>query len=271
MSCGPCARPWSEPDPAMFESLSRILLPWLRIPPEPQAPAGAAGSLRVFRAAPNYYRLRVLGWSLKQGMALVGLVVALVLLHGGVADSLVRRNPRFEPMEALILGLEWLGFVGFVIQLPFTYAATRLDYQLRWYLVTDRSLRIRAGIWTVEELTMTFANIQEITVHQGPLQRILGIADLKVRSAGGGAAVQEGHARRETHVAWFHGVENAEAIRDLILDPMRRQRDTGLGDPDGPPPEAGLVPADDLRSAARALLDEARALRASMARSEPGR
>lgn len=253
----------------MFSNFKALILDLLKVPPEPQPPAGAPGSLRVFRAAPNYYRLRLLLWLGSQLSALVGLLVALFFLHGSFGSGILERNPQLQPLAIMIFGLEGIGIITFVVQIPVTYVATRLNYELRWYLVTDRSLRIRTGVWTVEELTMTFANIQEITVHQGPLQRLLKIADLKVRSAGGGGgAGSEGQHTRETHVAYFHGVDNAEAIRDLIVAHLRRQRDTGLGDPDSPAPEElpAVEHADDVLEAARAVLAEARALRGTLTR-----
>src|SRR5690606_27052136 len=45
---------------------SSFVLRALRIPPEPQPPAGAPGSLRVFRAAPAFYRLRLIQWGFRQ-------------------------------------------------------------------------------------------------------------------------------------------------------------------------------------------------------------
>ncbi|HYR27692.1 MAG TPA: PH domain-containing protein, partial [Thermoanaerobaculia bacterium] len=66
------------------------------------------------------------------------------------------------------------------------------------------------------------------------------------------------------HVAYFRGVDNAEEIRDLLREGVRRQRDAGLGDPDEPAHTAG--PADDgLHAAAMVLLEEARALRRAAA------
>lgn len=251
----------------MFEKFKTAVLVLLRIPPEPQPPSGAPGSLRVFRAAPNFFRLRLLRWGVNQVSALIGLVVALVFLHGQFGDRLLERAPNLRPLHTLILLAEGFGVLGFLCQVPITLAATRLDYELRWYLLTDRSLRIRAGIWTVEELTMTYANIQELTVHQGPIQRLLGIADLRVRSAGGGAARQEGNTVRESHVAYFHGVDNATAIRDLILAHLRRHRDTGLGDPDGPSDDldpSHPAASGDVLEAAREVLAEVRALKAAI-------
>ena len=170
----------------------------------------------------------------------------------------------------VLWGLKIFGLVIYLIQIPITYTIRRLDYELRWYMVTDRSLRIRHGVWKVSESTMSFANIQQVVVTQGPLQRALGLSDVKVQSAGGGSGGgDENHPRGEDmHVGLFHGVTNAEEIRDLILERLRRFRESGLGDPD----EKSVVvaataagpSAGDTLAAARELLDEAKALRAAL-------
>jgi hypothetical protein len=79
------------------------------------------------------------------------------------------------------------------------------DQQLRWYVVTDRCLRVRGGILNVHEITTTFANIQEVRLSSGPLQKLLGLADVEVHSAGGGS----GKGSSDSHVARFEGVDNA--------------------------------------------------------------
>lgn len=171
------------------------------------------------------------------------------------------------------------GLLLYLAQIPLTYAVRRLDYEMRWYVVTDRSLRIRTGVWQVQELTMSFANLQQVVVTQGPLQRILGLADVRVQSAGGGSSPGHAHSAGDSlHAAMFHSVENAAEIRDLILDRLRVFRATGLGDPDDhhresahavapspAPAPATLVASAETISAAKELLAEARALRRSLA------
>ena len=124
---------------------------------------------------------------------------------------------------------ESAAFGVWALTLPVTYFKQRLDYEMRWYIVTDRSLRVRSGIWSVQELTMTFANIQDIRVSAGPLQRVLGLADVKVTSAGGGGGSEQ---LGTSHMANMAGVDCAEAIRDLMVERLRRYRDAGLGDPE---------------------------------------
>ena len=91
-----------------------------------------------------------------------------------------------RPAMYVIWFFEVGGLIFYVFQLPATFVLEKLDYEMRWYMVTDISLRIRHGIWKVNESTMSFANIQQVEVSQGPLQRLLGLADVKVQSAGGG-------------------------------------------------------------------------------------
>jgi uncharacterized membrane protein YdbT with pleckstrin-like domain len=167
-----------------------------------------------------------------------------------------------------------LGFLVYTTQLVATYAVVRLEYEMRWYIVTDRSLRIRSGLWSIQETTMSFANLQQVVVSQGPLQRLLRIADVRVESAGGGGRTDSSShgSGQSMHAGGFQGVDNAEEIRDLILERLRLFRETGLGDPDeavsrhAPPSLPLLAHREEVLEAGRELLTEARALRAAWLR-----
>lgn len=189
-----------------------------------------------------------------------------------------RRDPRQEMQRVAARTPGWVipvieifeigGILLFLVQLPVTFAAVRLDFELHWYIVTDRSLRIRTGLVRLQESTMSFANLQQVEVKQGPLQRLLGLADVHVQSAGGGGDHQPGQVGDSLHTGIFHSVNNANEIRDLILERLRQFRQAGLGDPDdhGHHPAATAATAEavvngDAVAAARELLAEARALR----------
>ena len=247
----------------MGERLRSLLLQLLRVPPDPALPEGA--SVRIFRAAPAYLRYQLVMWGLAQTGALIGLIgglVALRFLRPVVGSGLV---------SGLLYGAEALAWLTFLLQVPFSLALLRLDFDLRWYILSDRSLRIREGILRVKEKTMTFANIQQISIRQNPVQRLLGIADVQVRTAGGGSSGGgSGHEMGESmHEAFFRGVDNAEEIRRAIQDRVRLHRDAGLGDPDEPEPRAlpMATPAGSAEAAlhaARELLQEMRALREAL-------
>ena len=224
--------------------MTAYLLRLLRVPPEPQAPDGSPESILIFRAGRNYYRWRLLVWAMTRLRGFAGAFAGVVLM-------MTIRIPPSVSMIVLVLELLVIGVL--ILALPFSYLMQRLNYELRWYIVTDRSLRIRSGIWSVEEITMTFANIQDLRITAGPLQGWLGLADLEVRSAGGGGDGGKHGGGGNKHEARFAGVDNAEEIRDLIVERLRRYRDAGLGD----------APVD-MASAAAELLAEARALRGAV-------
>lgn len=250
----------------------RILAGWisrfLKVPPEPDPPLGSPGTLSVFNAAPGYFQYRIVLWVFKQIGTLIGLLVGLAFVSGGI---------QFGPIPysgELATAIEVFGIGLYLVQIPLSFLVVRLDYRYRWYMTTDTSLRIREGVTTVRERTMTYANIQNLSLKQGPIQRLFGISDLQVRTAGGGGSDgseegQKGQSEANNmHLGYFRGIDNAEEIRDLILSRMRGLKDSGLGDPDEPVAAPPLIGSpghvDDLAAAARELLAEARALRAAM-------
>jgi uncharacterized membrane protein YdbT with pleckstrin-like domain len=225
-----------------------------RVPPTPEPPPGAPP--RVFRAAPNFFQLKLLRWGLTQLLAIGGLLWAMTFINW-VATT---RAPRF--VLWLLTAGEIFGWIALAFEIVIGWMLVRLDYELRWYMLSDRAIRIREGIATIREKTIALANVQNIAIRQGPLQRFLGIADVEVKTAGGGGHSSEMESKSGSepmHVAYFRGVDNAEEIRDLVREGVRMQRNAGLGDPDE-------EPEDRTRAAVTELLHEARTLRATVSR-----
>lgn len=248
----------------MYEWLKRLVLRVTRVPPEPEPPLGSPGSLTVFRAAENYLRYRRYVWLFSQGLVALSFLAALA----PTGFVVLERGETTAQLVAVVT--EFVLLLVYLVQAVVTYITIKLDYEMRWYMVTDRSLRIREGVWHVREMTLTFANIQNLSISQGPVQRIFRIADLKVQTAGGGggAASTQG-VQHSMHVGFFRGIDDAERVRDLMLERLRRIKDSGLGDADdaktmaeAPRTERGTALAPSLVVELRALHEEARALRA---------
>ncbi|HUF49849.1 MAG TPA: PH domain-containing protein [Longimicrobiales bacterium] len=239
-------------------TLRERALAWLRVPHEPSPPAGDE-ELRVFRAAPNYMRYLYAKWLAQHIFAAFGLLLALRFTGtwGGQIPE------RAALLRTILYAVESLAVVGFVFEAVASFLLVRLDFEQRWYIVSDRSLRVREGLVRLHEKTMTFANVQNVSVQQGPLERMLGIANVEVRSAGGGSTDGEpGKHGEDLHVAYFRGVSDAESIREAIRERLRHFRDSGLGDPDDVQPAA---PAQSpLLHHARELALEARLLREAL-------
>ncbi len=253
------------------------LLRLLRVPPEPEPPPGSGESLRIFRASKQYLRYLLAGWALKQVGALTGLVFSFAALRAFRGP--LEREIEIEfigigvemPIATLIQLVELIALPGFVLQLVFGYFLVRLDWEQRWYMVSDFALRIREGLLQVREQTMTVANVQNMSVKQGPLQKLFGISDLEVHVAGGGGSqLGEEEEDDDLHRGVFKGLDNAEEIRDLVRASLAAHRDAGLGDPGDRRLEARVSRVSgQAQASAQRLLAEARALRGALAGSVP--
>lgn len=216
----------------MYQSLKHLILRILRVPPEPDDPMGDARTVRVFRASPNYFRYRLYVWMLKNSLVVLGAAIGA----GAVFATFLGMTSSWLGQTGSIISASFAALIAILIatiQLTFSFVTLKLDYEMRWYKVSDRSLRIREGVWIVKEMTMTFANIQNISTTQGPIQRFFKIADVKVESAGGGRlATPDAQNSSGMHVAFFRGVDNAEEIVGVMRNRLKSLKDGGLGDVD---------------------------------------
>jgi membrane protein YdbS with pleckstrin-like domain len=109
----------------------------------------------------------------------------------------------------------------------FAYVAIHVRYDTTWYVMSPRSLRIRRGVWVINEMTITFENVQNVAVRQGPVQRAFGISNLVIETAGSGSGEHGGSVSNQ---AIIEGVHNPGEIRDRIMTRVRRSTGAGLGD-----------------------------------------
>lgn len=299
------------------------LLNLLRIREQPDPPPGADASLKTFRASRKHLRYNTLLWLPKQVAGLLGLLFSLaffgilsfnfgpfnrgeqVLQHVGdrvgnrLGDRIGGLLSGDWNLGTIFFAVEMFAIAAYLTQLILSGLLLKLDWELRWYMVSDEFLRLREGLWSVREQTIRIANIQNMKVNQGPLQRLFGIADLEVHTAGGGnlpSDLKELEGKI-VHVGHFRGLEDARELRDRIRERLRRERGAGLGDADDetlhdePFPEiAGTISevaassepvevtatatpqlpgamVEDLVQAARDLRDETRTLRRAIGAS----
>lgn len=234
----------------MPEALRQSLIRFFRVSETPTPPPGI--NLKTFRAAPNFFKYSLLGWF---GQLL--LIGALTLAAG--LSFLGALNGSNDDPEALFVNGFFLFALGLsLISLFFKLLTLRLDYEFRWYMITDSGLRIREGIMSVHEITMAFKNIQNVTINQGPLQRLLGISDLVVQTAGGSTVATQGSQQQgvvSSHTGYFRGVDNAEEIRDMMMTRLRKVKGAGLN----PEPEKRKPTTDSrgLSATSMAALREA--------------
>ena len=203
----------------IYQGIWAVLVRWFRVPEHPPTlPVPAGERLESFRPAPGFLSYLKFGFWI--GLSVIDVVLVVAWIAIGVA----------VPVAGVLIAPLMLVFIIFPEVVA--YIAIHLRYDTTWYVMTERSLRIRRGIWVLHETTITFENVQNVTVNQGPVQRFFGIANVVVETAGGGGGGPHGQhpGAAGAHHGLLEGVSNAEEIRDLILRQLRRTKTAGLGD-----------------------------------------
>lgn len=142
----PAAAPSAEPDPA---------------PPEPQPDGSSLSPRRLHPAG------AVLSALDDVRNALFSVVVLIVLGS---------RSGNLGTIAVL------LGVVGAALAITVGYARWRAES----YEIADGAIRHRSGVISPDETVVPLARVHSIDTSQGPIQRLFGIYELHVQTAGGG-------------------------------------------------------------------------------------
>jgi uncharacterized membrane protein YdbT with pleckstrin-like domain len=203
----------------IYQGVWATIVGWFKVPAHPPTLPVAGEPVRSIRPAAGYLAYsKFLFWV----ALLPGDVLPLV---GWTAVGLA------VPLLGLVLAPVFV--VLLILPDVVAYVGIHLRYDTTWYVLTDRSLRIRRGILNIHETTISFENVQNVEVRQGPLQRYFGIADVIVTTAGGGVASHGKHGQTSSlgaHVGILQGLDDADAVRTQILTAVERTRAAGLGD-----------------------------------------
>ena len=199
-----------------YEGVWLVLTNWFRVPRKPPTlPVTDDSVVASFRPSDNYLRyLKLFFWigcvAIDIGLAVLWIVIA---------------------MAAPLVGLLITPLMLFIMIIPdvIAYVAIHLKFDTTWYVLSDRSMRIRRGIWIIHETTITFENIQNVRLTQGPIERYFGFANLVVETAGGGASA-EGETHGQAHHGIMVGLADAPEVRDRIMAKVRKFQSAGLGD-----------------------------------------
>ena len=93
-------------------------------------------------------------------------------------------------------------------------------YQTIIYHFTDTEMEWRRGVWFRKTGIVPYNRITNVDVEQGPISRKLGIASLKVQTAGYSAPSGAGGVA-ELRIL---GVEQFEELRDIIMQSVRGRK-----------------------------------------------
>jgi len=208
----------------MYRGVWGMLTRWFRVPQQPPTlPVLPGEELQSFRPSENYLRyLKLKFWLSLLSSAILIIVVWIFVIGAASAAQRPWIGLLASPLALVIATVPQL----------LAYLSLHLRYDATWYVLSQRSLRIRSGIWTINEATITFENIQNVTVESGPVERYFGIGNVIVDTAGGSASGAEGRDKgaKNLHRGEIAGVANAAEIRQMIMSRLSLSKAAGLGD-----------------------------------------
>ncbi|WP_161604725.1 PH domain-containing protein [Roseiconus nitratireducens] len=109
------------------------------------------------------------------------------------------------------------------------YIVIHLRYDTIWYAISDRGLYVRRGIWVITEHSITLANVQNVVVHQGPIEQLFSIATVTVETAAAGPGEHQ-NALFVGNQTIMVGLSDADQICELLMRHVRATPSAGLGD-----------------------------------------
>ncbi len=239
----------------LVKILRPLYLPLLKLQlAAPHLPEGTT-LVRELKPQAGWLTLRYLGVLLGAAGPVFAASVSGVLLVAALKGT--------GAVLAGLIALAILGLVGFGL------VAARIDFELRHYLVGDKSLRVSHGAIVRREVTLSYANVQNLEVTQGPLEGLFKIKTLTISTAGGSAAP----GTVNLHEARLEGLSNAEEVKQLILGMLKGHKDAGLGEPPDAAHSAGLDTAalEEVRTAAVNLRNVAESLAVSVDFRQPAK
>ena len=244
----------------------------LRVPTEAPAPAEGAAVLEVRQPGPQLLRLQLVTWFVMElGGALFFLALLLTsdvpLLPNFIEDWLRRVIDEgfwvsfFDETPgwlARLLDLNPIDLTpktilyGFIAQALFSLLMilSKLKIRTSWFLVDERGIRTRTGLFTIQEKNADFTRIQSLHLNSSILQGFFGLADIELHTA---SASNNTENKQETTLA-FRNIDRAREVYGLIQTRLLKTVEQA----EAPVKET----ADPSLSAARSLLSEVQALRA---------
>ncbi len=120
----------------------------------------------------NYKKLLIIQWSIFYAVLLIGIIIAYFLL----------------PTPSITILLAVLFFLLLVICYTLHLLLIKKGFPFKGYAIREKDVHYRSGYLTQRITTIPIHRIQHLEIRQGLLAKILGIAKLKIFTAGDNGA-----------------------------------------------------------------------------------
>lgn len=136
--------------------------------------------------------------------------------------SVIKNGPSFSLSNWLLICLP---FIIFFI-LCFVWA--KLTYRFYRYELADIGFRKESGVIYKRYVTIPYDRIQNVDIYRGVLDRLLGLSDLHIQTAGMSTSISRyGGQAAEGRLPGLSR-ETAEQLRDELIRRVSRSKNQGL-------------------------------------------
>ncbi|MCK5416758.1 PH domain-containing protein [Candidatus Parcubacteria bacterium] len=135
----------------------------------------------------------------------------------------------FNPISNLINMINfyyWSMFLVFIILVLISYVCAQLSYRFYKYKLTDNEYMAEQGIIWKRYVSIPYSRIQNVDIHRGVIDRLLGLSDLQIHTAGysSTSATQLGSEGQLPGIS----CEEAKILRDKLIHRVKQSKNQGL-------------------------------------------
>jgi len=155
--------------------------------------------------------------------------VPTIILSVYLLVFVAKRDSNFVDSTLSFGFFNWLWFiVPAYLVLCFVWA--KLTYHFYRYELKDIGFRKESGVIIKKYVTIPYDRIQNVDINRGILDRLLGLSDLRIQTAGASATVSRYGVMGGGAEGRLPGVsvEIAEQLRDELVQRARGPRNQGL-------------------------------------------
>lgn len=145
-------------------------------------------------------------------------VIAWILIGGYIASqiAIIASDAGEEPGN-FFSGTFFVWFIIiFIAMMILAYVIAKLSYHFYRFELTDGEYRAERGIIWKRYVSIPYERIQNVDIYRGVLDRLLGLSDLNIQTAGYGAVGVGGKGGGEGRLPGL-GRQEAEEIREELI------------------------------------------------------
>ncbi|HEU0085604.1 MAG TPA: PH domain-containing protein [Candidatus Paceibacterota bacterium] len=159
-------------------------------------------------------------------LAFIPRFIFIIWILGAILSSFwITEEPQQVSWGPLTVAL--IIYILFVVGVSYVWA--RLTYKYYRYELAENGFKKESGVIYKKYVTIPYDRIQNVDIYRGIIDRLLGLSDLQIQTAGGG--MMGGRGMRgmgsEGRLKGLSAVD-AEKMRDELVERARQSKNSGL-------------------------------------------